>query len=85
LIGREIFCNVVGKIRREPVLSLPVQIMRGVGRVGDVDRVDAAALLLRDPLEIRSAPERSTRTATPGYLASKALASRSATLSSSAE
>ena len=32
-------------------MLFPVEIVRGVGAVGDVDRMDAAALLLRDTLE----------------------------------
>jgi hypothetical protein len=60
--------------------------MRGISAVGNVDRFDAARLLLGDALENpRSAPERSTRTAMPGYLASNVLASRSPTFSSSAQ
>jgi hypothetical protein len=59
--------------------------MRGIGRVGDVDSVNAAALLLRDALKDTSAPERSTRTAMPGYFASNVRANFSAVLSSSAE
>ncbi len=51
LIGRKMFGDLGRQIRREPVVFLPVEIMRGVGRVGDVDGVDPAALLLRDALE----------------------------------
>jgi hypothetical protein len=51
LIRREMLRDIVGEVRREPAPSLPVKIMRGVGAVGDVDRVDAASLLLGDTLE----------------------------------
>ena len=50
MIRRKIFRDVVGQIRREPIFRLPVEIMRGISRIGDVNRVDAAGLLLRDPL-----------------------------------
>ena len=40
-----------GQVRRQPVVLLPFEIMRGIGRVGDVDGLDAAALLLRDALK----------------------------------
>jgi hypothetical protein len=58
--------------------------VRGVGAVGNVDRI-ALACSWAMRWKIRSAPERSTRTAMPGYLASNVLASRSATFSSSAQ
>ena len=51
LIGRKMFCDIFGNVGRQPAVLLPVEIMRGIGRVGDVDRLDAAALLLRDALE----------------------------------
>ena len=51
LIGRKMLCHVFGKIGHHPAVLLPVEIMRGVGGVGDVDRLDAAALLLGDALE----------------------------------
>jgi hypothetical protein len=59
--------------------------MRGVGRVGDVDGVDTAALLLRDALENPLGTETFHAHADPGYLASNIRASRSAVVSSSAE
>jgi hypothetical protein len=54
-----------------------------VRAANDIDRIDAACLFLADA-KIRSAPERSTRAAMPGYFASNALPSRSEVASSSA-
>ena len=51
LVRREVLRHLLRQIRLEPVVLLPVEIMRGVGGVGDVNRLDAAALLLRDALE----------------------------------
>ena len=51
LIGRKMFYDFFRKIGRHPAVFFPVEIVRGVGGVGDVDRLDAAALLLRDALE----------------------------------
>src|SRR5258708_6730497 len=50
-IRRKMLSDVGGNIGRKPVLGLPVEIMRGVGRVGDVERVNAASLLRGDALE----------------------------------
>src|SRR5260370_18436973 len=51
LTRRKMPGDIVRNVRRDPVLSFPVKIMRGVGAVGDVDRVDAAGLLLGDALK----------------------------------
>ena len=51
LIGRKMLGDVIGNVRRKPAVLFPVEIVRGVGAVGDVDLMDAAALLLRDALE----------------------------------
>jgi hypothetical protein len=51
LIGRKMLCDILRHVRRKPAVLLPVEIMRGIGRVGDIDGVDAAALLLRNALK----------------------------------
>src|SRR3569832_808770 len=43
--------DIFGQIWRKPAVLFPFEIMRHVSRIGDVDGVDAAALLLRDTLE----------------------------------
>ena len=50
LVRREIFGDVVGQIGHEPVLRFPIQVVSRIGGVGDIDRIDTAALLLRDTL-----------------------------------
>ena len=51
VIRRKVLRNILGHVRRKPVPGLPVKIVRGVGAVGDVNRIDAASLLLGDALE----------------------------------
>jgi len=51
LIGWKMPCDIFRNVGCEPVVLLPVEIMRGIGRVGDVDRINATGLLLRDTLE----------------------------------
>src|SRR3977135_4743837 len=43
--------HVLRNVRSEPAAPLPIEIMRGVRAVGDIDRVNAACLLLPDALE----------------------------------
>ena len=51
LIGGKISRHLIGNVWREPAVVFPVEIVRRVGAVGDVDRPNAAALLLGDTLE----------------------------------
>src|SRR4051812_41986848 len=50
--------NILGHERREPVVAFPRDEMRSVGTERDIDRRDAACLLLTDALEdaLRTGP-----------------------------
>ena len=50
LIRREVLCDIIGNVGRQPFLLFPVEKMRRVGAVADVDRMNAARLLLADAL-----------------------------------
>ena len=43
--------HVLGHVRREHAVALPDDEMRGIGRIDDVDRMDAARIFLADALE----------------------------------
>jgi hypothetical protein len=57
--------DIFGDVSGEPFLSFPVEIMGGIGRIGDINGDDAAALLLRDTLKNPLRTERSTRADMP--------------------
>ena len=48
---RRVALHVGRGVRREPLLLLPEDEMRGIGRIDDVDVLDARLVLLVDPLE----------------------------------
>src|SRR5262245_21261293 len=55
-IARQILCHILGHIGRDPVLALPEDEVCGVGAAYEIDRIDAAVLLLLDPLKDSFSP-----------------------------